>query len=254
MSRTWEALKKAEAERAHHLRPIERAVEVVSADVGAAVTPATPDDAHLEYERLRVWLKHPTNPQQRLQSIMVVACHSGAGGTTTAALLASTLAEARSSRVLIIESNWRTPRLGSVFRVAKGRPGPLYPLDAATLEASISASDRPNLFVLPAPDHDGIPERPFEDDTLGELLTLAKQRFDLVILDAPPVGLFPDSLALAAKVDGVILVTQSERTRMDEARRAKHDLERAGAQIVGVVVNRHTDYVPRFLRRALGSH
>ncbi len=75
-----------------------------------------------------------------------------------------------------------------------------------------------------------------------------------MIFDAPPVGLFPDSLALAAKVDGVILVTESEKTRIDEARRAKQDLERAGARILGVVVNRHTDYVPRFLRRALGSH
>lgn len=249
MSRTWEALKKADAERST-LRPVEPTFEASE----AAVTPAPPPDAvHLEYERIRVWLRHPTNPQQRLRSVMVVACHSGAGGTTTAALLASTLAEARSSRVLIIESNWRTPRLGSLFRVSGGRPGSLYPLDAASLEASISPSDRPNLFVLPAPAADGRAERPFEDDALDDLLTLAKQRFDLVILDAPPVGLFPDSLLFAAKVDGVILVTQSERTRMDEARRAKHELERAGAQIVGVVVNRHTDYVPRLIRRMLGS-
>ena len=50
------------------------------------------------------------------------------------------------------------------------------------------------------------------------------------------------------------ILTGEGRRNMDEARRAKDDLERAGARILGVVINRHTDYVPRFLRRALGSH
>jgi capsular exopolysaccharide synthesis family protein len=251
MSRTWEALKKADAERSHPARPLNLTMPIVRS---AAVSPAAPDDAHLEYERIRVWLRHSADPSQRLQTLMVVACHSGAGGTTTASLLAVTLAEARSCRVLVIESNWRTPKLGSVFGLPGHHSENGHPFDLAALEARISASDRPNLFVLPAPDRNDSPQRPFEDDTLDELLAAAKLRFDLVIFDAAPVGLFPDSLALAAKVDGVILVTESERTRMDEARRAKDDLERAGARILGVVINRHTDYVPRFLRRALGSH
>ncbi len=80
MSRTWEALKKADAERSLHPRPVNVAMPIV----GSAVSPAAPDDAHLEYERIRVWLRHPANPSQRLQTLMVVACHSGAGGTTTA--------------------------------------------------------------------------------------------------------------------------------------------------------------------------
>jgi protein-tyrosine kinase len=246
MSKTWEALKKADAERNSRLRPLSVRMPME----GCAVTPVAPDDAHLEYERIRVWLRHPANPNQRMQSLMVVACDSGAGSTTTAAMLAVTLAEARSYRVLIIESNWRTPRLGSVFRLPSHRSQNSYPLDVATLEARISASDRPNLFVLPAPNGTDSPERPFEDDTLEQLLAAAKLRFDIVIFDAPPVGLFPDSLALAAKVDGVVLVMESEKTSIEEARRAKRDLERAGARIVGGVVNRYVDYLPGFLRRA----
>jgi capsular exopolysaccharide synthesis family protein len=247
MSRTWEALRKAEAESIPR-RPVDHRGPIE----GAAVSPSAPAAAHLEYERIRVWLRYPGNPKKRLRTLMVVASHSGAGGTTTAALLATTLAESRNLRVLVVESNWRTPRMGRVFHVPNGREVP-YATDAASLESRISPSDRPNLFVLPAPSGTESPRRPYEDETLDEVLEAAKQRFDLVILDASPIGTFPDALAMASKVDGVILVTESEKTRLDEARRAKHDLERAGARIIGVVVNRYVDYVPRFVRRAFES-
>jgi protein-tyrosine kinase len=57
-----------------------------------------------------------------------------------------------------------------------------------------------------------------------------------VVLDAAPVTAVADATILAARVDGMLLVVDSGRTRRDPARRAKEQLDRVGARILGVVL------------------
>jgi capsular exopolysaccharide synthesis family protein len=59
---------------------------------------------------------------------------------------------------------------------------------------------------------------------------------DVVLLDAAPVSAVADATILATRVDGVLLVVDSGRTRRDAARRAKEQLERVGARLLGVVL------------------
>jgi Mrp family chromosome partitioning ATPase len=61
--------------------------------------------------------------------------------------------------------------------------------------------------------------------------------YDLVILDAPAVGLVSDAIPLAAQVSGVLFVTRLRRTSEPEARRALDRLHRVNARVLGVVVN-----------------
>jgi Mrp family chromosome partitioning ATPase len=62
------------------------------------------------------------------------------------------------------------------------------------------------------------------------------------------VNRYADTSVLAAKVDGVILVVEADRTPVVEAESAKRNLDRAGARILGAVLNRQRSYLPAMLQ------
>ncbi len=208
--------------------------------------------APIGYQRIRVWLNNP--PQgQRQQTVMVCGCRSGSGSTTTAALLASTLAEGRKSKVLIVDGNFRTPSLNMVFKVKDNGGFTDVLAGDKPLEAQIQSTTRENLFVLTSGKISDMPIEVFEGEAVELLTTHLKQKFDFIVFDGAPALEYPDACALAPKMDAVILVVQSEGTPVEEAQRVKRDLERAGAFIMGVVVNRYKEYIPPSFRKFLGA-
>ncbi len=250
MSRTHQALQKAEAEQQQaqhrafdHFSLRGRSAPEIEWDLG---TPS-----FVEYQKIRVWLTNPATRGQLLQTVMVVSCHAGTGSTTTAALLASTMAEGKRSRVLIIDGNFRTPSLNMIFDV-RNNGGLTEVLSAGLpLDAHIQPTTRQNLYVLTSGQISRYAAETFEGDAVNQLLSQLKEKFDFIIFDAAPVLEFPDSYALAPKVDSIILVVEADKTPIEEAQRAKRNLEQAGGRILGVVLNRKKDYTPPFLRKLL---
>jgi capsular exopolysaccharide synthesis family protein len=255
MSRTYKALQRAEKENGK-----EQAKQNGSYSNGngfssnghhAAKIYRDPQASVLEYEKIGAWLANPAAPGKRLQTVMVVAPHAGTGNTTTAALLAETLANVKRRRVLIIDSNFRTPGLNMVFQV-KNEGGFIEAAsDGVPFEAHIQPTNRPNLFVLTSGRISLSAAEVFDGDAIDQLIRKLREKFDFILFDAAPVIDFPDALALASKVDSIILVTQSERTSIEDAQRAKMNLEQAGGRLLGVVLNRERDYTPFFLRKFL---
>jgi Mrp family chromosome partitioning ATPase len=78
-----------------------------------------------------------------------------------------------------------------------------------------------------------------------------RDKFDYVILDAPPVPAFPECLVLCAKVDGVVLVVESGKTRRQVALRARKQVEEVGGKVLGVVLNKRKYYIPEWIYRRL---
>lgn len=264
MSRIYAALKKAEEERREALPterreapPAEHREARPAEQRKPALTASHPPPAgHSEllgYEQMRMWLRNPATPAARMRTVMVVACRSGSGATTTTALFAKTLAEGNRSRVIMVDGNFRTPGLNLVFRVPNEGGLADVTVAGSPLEPHVQATDQENLFILTSGAWPSALLDAFDEDAIDGLLRELKSRFDFVVIDGAPVLEFPDALALAARVDGVILVVESEKTLIDDARRAKQELERAGAKIAGVVLNRHVEVMPAGLRRFLGS-
>ena len=208
--------------------------------------------SRVQYQKLRVWLTNPASRGgQRVQTVMVVACHSGNGSTTTAALLAATLAEGKQKRVLIIDGNFRTPSLNLVFDVKNNGGFTEVVSGGMPFEARIQATNRENLFVLTSGQISFCPAEVFEGEALDQLISWLKDRFEFIIFDSAPACEFPDCYALAPKVDSIILVTRAEKTSIEDAQRAKWNLEQAGGRILGVVLNGEKDYTPAFIKRIL---
>jgi capsular exopolysaccharide synthesis family protein len=247
MSRTWDALKRAEEQGGR------RAPGFGLDDRSApAVWPLAASE-EIEYQKVRVWLTNAAARGRRLQTVMVVGFRSGGGSTTTATFLASTLAQGKRHSVLIVDANFRTPALSTLFNVDNrgGLSGMLE--ERLTIDGDVFAStDRKNLCVLPTGPLSRYPVDAFEGGTVDSLITEMKKRFDFVVFDMAPLQ-FPDAYALAPKVDGIIMVVEAERTSIEEAQRGKAGLEAAGGFVLGVVLNRQREYTPALLRPLIKS-
>jgi capsular exopolysaccharide synthesis family protein len=250
MSRTYQALKKAEAARVRAGQPL--AAPSVDGRRAPQVSWEPSRNTQVEYERIRVWVTNPGPGATRLHTLMVVACHPGSGTTTTATLLAASLADGKRSQVLLVDANVRTPCLDLLFGIGN-KAGLTEALSAGRPpESDIQPTKRENLFVLPAGRVSASPVDVFDGGSVDEFITQLKSRFGFIVFDAAPVLDFPDACALAPHIDGTLLVVEAEKTSVNDARKAKRELERAGARLFGVILNRHREYTPRFLRGVVG--
>jgi len=78
-----------------------------------------------------------------------------------------------------------------------------------------------------------------------------RTKFDMVLIDSAPLTISPDGLAIASKVDGVILVVEAEKTRWQTVRQMRDSISRVGGNILGVVLNKRRYYIPESIYRHL---
>jgi Mrp family chromosome partitioning ATPase len=78
----------------------------------------------------------------------------------------------------------------------------------------------------------------FSQSALNELFGLLRARFDLVVIDTPPVLEYPDTLHVAKCVDGVLMVVSPQDASRREQQEARRLLDRVEARILGTVLNR----------------
>jgi len=187
-----------------------------------------------QYRRLAATL-HQTQSANGLKVVLVVSAAASEGKTLTAANLALTLSESYHRRVLLIDGDLRRPALDTLFRI-EGSPG-LHEGLTSHVEQLISLRQiTPRLLVLPAGEATSDPIAGLTGERMRRLITEARNSFDWVIVDTPPVGLLPDANLLASMADGAILVVRAEATPYDLVQRAIDALGRD--RILGVVLNR----------------
>ncbi len=178
-------------------------------------------------------------------------CQAGVGSTTLAANLALHAGSQLAERVLLIDANWRSPSLQKVFRVAN--EGGL--LDVLSGELSPRECEpKPigeNVDLLPLGNLSDSNGLEMQSHMVAEMLEYFQAEYGLVIVDLPVAEALSKALPLARELDTVLLVARSEATKRQEAQRALRRLEEDGVLVTGALLNRHRDYLPRWLRRWL---
>ena len=91
----------------------------------------------------------------------------------------------------------------------------------------------------------------FGSDRFVAFLSKMRRNFDYVILDGPPVISSPESLVIGAKVDGIILILVSGKTRRSVALKAKKEIERSGGNFLGMVLNKRKYHIPKWIYKRL---
>lgn len=191
------------------------------------------------YRLLRTNL-HFAGLGSRVRVLLVTSPGAAEGKSTTVANLGVTLAQA-GRRVVVVDADLRRPRMHGLFGVtaARGLTHLLVGEDCveAALEGTVRPTALPGLSVLPC---GPIPPNPAE--LLGgarcdQVLAALRERFDLVLVDSPPVLAVTDALLLARRADGVVMVLRQGETPRAAAREAREALERAGGRVLGAVLN-----------------
>jgi len=171
-----------------------------------------------------------------LRTLLVASPGPDEGKTTIAVNLASAMAQS-GKRVALIDADLRRPAVHSSFDVP-AQPGLSDVFLGRKQTADIvTPRNGGNLLVIPAGTPPPNPTELLSSRRMDEILTEVRALADIVLIDAPPFGL-ADASVLASKADGVIVIVRPGTTSRNGARAMQAQLERAGASVLGMVLNR----------------
>jgi len=176
------------------------------------------------------------NVDQPEKVILFTSSTMDEGKTTSICNTAVTFA-ANGKKVLLIDCDLRKSRIHKLFDQQQS-PGVTNVLaDKLPLgEAVQSIAEYENLHILVAGPHPPNPAEMLATQAFEKLVDEARQAYDLVLIDAPPVLSVADASVLSRWADGVVLIVAASQTRKEEARQAKRALEKVGANILGVLL------------------
>lgn len=170
------------------------------------------------------------------QIIMVTSAGPAEGKSTVVGNLAVTYAQNERS-VLLIDADMRKPTVHRTFQVSNRFGLSSFLSRQVGLENAIQESEVPNLFVMTA---GPIPPNPAEmlgSKSMQKLLEMLREQFEIILIDTPPVLAVTDAQLLASQSDGVLMVINAGKIKKDIATKAKENLLRVNARLLGVVLN-----------------
>jgi protein-tyrosine kinase len=192
-----------------------------------------------QYRRLAATLHH-AQAANGMKVVLITSAVQGEGKSLTATNLALTLSESYHKGVLLIDADLRRPTLHASFHVdnSSGLSEGLTSREQRRLPVrQVSAK----LSILPAGRPTADPMGIITSDRMRQVIDEAREAFDWIVVDSPPVVLLPDANLLASMADASVLVVKAGATSYDLVNRALLALGRE--RVLGVVLNRSSNHM-----------
>ena len=182
-----------------------------------------------------------------IRTLLVTSSVPGEGKTTTASNVAIVFAQA-GRRVLLVDADLRKPGVHRAFDVPNTHGlTSLLRDEQVDLGAIAQRTELDNLRLLTT---GPLPPNPAEllgSQRMRATLDRLQADHDLVILDSPPLQAVTDAAIVSSFVDGTLFVIDAARSRQGAVRQGREALAKAGANVLGAVLNRvpagaHSDY------------
>ncbi len=233
MSRTYEALKRAENLRSGAAETGQRSVAAPG-----IVTATADEDFELRQAMTSI------NIGAEVKTVVVSSSLHGEGTSSVAWLLARAAASNGENKVLLVDMNFRTP---SLWRMAQaGSPEGVMNVISGekTLEQVIQDTAESGVRLATAGTGGDDAIVLLEKADMPALVKDLASQADLVFIDVPPFALYPDAATVAGAVDGVVLVVEADSTPVAVASRTIEAVRKAGGEVLGSVLNKRREYIP----------
>lgn len=187
-----------------------------------------------EYRSLRTHVLHKSQ-REKLQAIVVASVNPSEGKSVTALNLSWLLAQTDGMRALIIDSDLRMPSLADYLGIETDKGLSHVLAGTATLMESIVRLEPSGLHILAGGEARPDVAELISGPKFREILREAREMFDYVIIDAPPLGVFTDATVLINQADGAMFVVRANKTRFSDLDRLLEPLPKE--RLLGVVLN-----------------
>jgi len=178
-----------------------------------------------------------SGPPGSLKCILMTSTVPAEGkSTTTANLAASFLRD--TEKVLLVDSDLRHPTVHLLVGVKNTRGLTNYLVSNETIDSVVQKTSIPNLDVITTGPLSPNPTELFSSYRMTEFIKDAKEKYDRILIDSPPIIGLADSLVIGNKCDGTILLVQAKRVSRNMVKKAKQRLLETGIKVLGVILNR----------------
>ncbi len=188
------------------------------------------------FRALRTRIQFSTVRKETLKTILITSSAPQEGKTTISVNLAGSFAQSK-KKTLLIDCDLRKPAVHKIFNSPR-TPGMIdYLTGNAELNEIIKESDLENLDYITAGTIPPNPAEMLDSKEMREFLSNMRDKYDLVIIDSPPIIAVADSEILSNMVDGTVLVVSSETTEIDLMTRSVDLIKRENTHFLGSVLN-----------------
>lgn len=185
-----------------------------------------------------------TNSDKKLKSLTISSAIPGEGKSAVAAFLAETAAKI-GQKVLLVEGDLRRPQVQKHKRLKVSSEYSLEDIldNQISPEQAIEISSLDqNLHVIAGKPHGRNAPALLRSEKFSQLMEQWKEKFDLVIVDCPPLVGLPDAKLVSQNTDGLLLVLRLDKTMKDVVKEALGEIKLAQLPLLGVVANGAKQY------------
>lgn len=188
-----------------------------------------------QLRQVRTRLQHAVS-LDTTRTILVTSPGPGDGKTTIAANLAAGLA-LNGRRILLVDANFHRPALHKLYNVGNDVGFSNVLESASNLETSVQKTPVANLELLTTGPRPANQTELLESPLFTEFVERALEEYDHVLFDAGPLLVVSEAVALAPRVDGVVVVLRAKKSTRGMLSRVKDTLKQIKAEQIGVVLN-----------------
>jgi capsular exopolysaccharide synthesis family protein len=174
---------------------------------------------------------------KELKSIVITSSSPKEGKTTTICNLAVTMAQS-GNKVLLMDCDLRKSQLHHYFELNNDQGLTNVLAQQVSFEEAVKETVTVGLDVLPSGPKPPNPSELLGSNAMKEFVKKMEEKYDKILIDAPPVGIVTDASILSTIADGTILVIASGQVAIEAAQRSKALLQKVNANIIGILLNK----------------
>jgi Mrp family chromosome partitioning ATPase len=216
----------------------------VSARVGAVRDPIAAAETPLDQETLKL-VQRLFLLQKATRLVTFAGLDREAGCSWMMARVARMLAVQVEGTVCVVDANLRSPSLHNVFQTSNEMGLSEALISAKPIADYAQQLPERRLSVITSGAGRSVAQGVVTSECMRQRMAELREHFDYVLIDTPPLNLYPDAFSLGHWSDGLALVLCADSTLREQAKRIIKELHASNVPLLGAVLNREKSLVPR---------